>query len=208
MNLPKHIADIIKPAPEGFAWVYRGSGWFNRTPTTYVIFFSLRNAMSGYEDAFEGVKKRANGFAEYEYIELVEVKSIRPDLSTVENQLEYAKTLIGKRVKSNRDISVYSENGYPTGWEVAGYKFVDFNNTNYRNRSVELSLDKGWSVAVYMTNDNSLLPVEFVELVPESKTIKLTDEYDATIYKNKVVVGCQTISKEKLCEVMLEMEKL
>jgi hypothetical protein len=205
MELPKYIADIIKPAPEGYMWVYHGRAW--RSPNAlYVIY---RNGeICGYHDATNTKRfQSANGFPEYEYIELVKVHDIP---TTFEGQLEYAKSLVGKRVSNKTDKGVYRD--YNCYWEVKNFEVLLSNYDGYRNSSVQKSLEKGWSVVVWMTSDDSYLPVELATIVeiptPTSKTIKLTDDYDVVIYKDKIEVGCQTIPKEKICEILLEMEKL
>jgi len=58
----------------------------------------------------------------------------------------------------------------------------------------------GYCVAV--KGGGRSIPVEEVELQPTSETIKLTDDYEAVITKDHIVVGCQTISREKLQELL------
>lgn len=41
-----------------------------------------------------------------------------------------------------------------------------------------------------------------------SKTIPLTDRYEAVVHADKVVVGCQTITKEKVVEILGIMNEL
>ncbi len=52
------------------------------------------------------------------------------------------------------------------------------------------------------------LPVEELELSPVTITVKLTEDYDAQVYKDKVVVGCQTIPLDKLKELLKLAESL
>ncbi len=67
--------------------------------------------------------------------------------------------------------------------------------------------ERGFSVCLNSKN-GAEYPISSVEAIPESTTIKLTDAYNATIYADRVEVGCQTITKDKLVELMKEMEKL
>jgi hypothetical protein len=43
---------------------------------------------------------------------------------------------------------------------------------------------------------------------PNSKKIDLTNDYDAEVFADKVVVGCQTITKDKVVELLKTMEDL
>lgn len=52
--------------------------------------------------------------------------------------------------------------------------------------------------------------IEFVKRGPEYKEMKISKDYDAKVYKDKIVVGCQTISItdfKKLQKLVNEMTK-
>lgn len=47
-------------------------------------------------------------------------------------------------------------------------------------------------VVVVVSDDDFSYPVEMVKLAPICKKVKLNDKYDAVVYQDKIIVGCQT----------------
>lgn len=113
--------------------------------------------------------------------------------------IELAQSFIGKRFTHGTTKSVGSRvKVYLSKEEFDGYGSLSAN--------IEFT-KRGYAVCVHGENDYEY-PVHDIELVPSSITMKLTQDYDAIIYANKVEVGCQTISKSVLSELLLQMEKL
>lgn len=114
--------------------------------------------------------------------------------------ISYAQSLIGKTIRYNRtNTTVTHVKVYLSAKEFeSGYGSMNAQNDLKAN---------GFSVCVHGTNGNEY-PIRNIELVPTSTTMKLTDDYDAIIYKDKVEVGCQTITKEVLKELLAKMEEL
>jgi hypothetical protein len=53
-----------------------------------------------------------------------------------------------------------------------------------------------------------MIPVKLCSVLPPTKTIKLTNDYDAVIHKDYVKVGCQEIPISKVKEILEEHAKL
>jgi hypothetical protein len=49
---------------------------------------------------------------------------------------------------------------------------------------------------------------KFIKLVPKVKEIKLNDNYTAQVYKDKVVVGCQTFNKDAIDKIVEAQSEL
>ena len=113
--------------------------------------------------------------------------------------IEYAQTFIGKPFTYSGAKTVASHvKVYLSDKEFASYGSVNAQN--------EVKA-RGFSVCLHGENGNEY-PVAQVELAPESYTMELTDDYDAVIYVDRVEVGCQTIPKAVLEELLDRMEKL
>jgi len=135
-----------------------------------------------------------NGFREMYCSYRFEVVSGVP---TLEEQAKDALSLLGKKVMHGtttlvvESITIYGVSNKPP----------------YTNPIVNGYYDKH-GFCVVIKGGRYAVPVDGVTLVPESKTIELTNEYDAEVFKNEVKVGCQTISIEKVKEILTIAESL
>jgi len=68
-------------------------------------------------------------------------------------------------------------------------------------------IKNGFSVCIHGSNGLEY-PIRTIGILPASVTKKLTDDYDVVIYRDKVEVGCQTITKETITDLLLQMELL
>ena len=128
-----------------------------------------------------------------------EVKSLPTD---IQGQIDLAKSYIGKEVT----------------WKTGSYggRFKVTNINVYADPNIELpslSSDRafkrdGFSVVV---NDKksfmSVLDVTPVK-IKEFESVKLNSEYTDTVYKDKVIVGCQTIPMSAIDEIVDAVVKL
>jgi hypothetical protein len=107
--------------------------------------------------------------------------------------IERAKTFIGKKCVSsdvtftpNQVIVVVDE----------------YSSDNYSKEVQRVYKANGFAVALRDNVRALTFPVNETRIfIHKAKTLKLTDDYDADIYPNRVVVGCQTISIEKIEEL-------
>lgn len=92
--------------------------------------------------------------------------------------------------------------------QVTKYEiFLDRGKAKMSSNSVLEEFDRsGFCVAV-QGNQRSV-PVQEVNIKPKELTTKLTNDYDAVVTKDSVQVGCQTISREKILELVKLMDSL
>lgn len=62
--------------------------------------------------------------------------------------------------------------------------------------------------AIVVGNETSEFDIREVQGGPLFKEIPISNEYTAEVYGDKVVVGCQTVSKEKLEELLQAMNEI
>lgn len=116
---------------------------------------------------------------------------------TIDELVKKAKSLVGKSCIDSTDGDKFN----PTTIKIA----VDETQAGKLSiRSQDSFRKNGFVVA--LVQGGLSLPVEELILAPDSKTIELTKDYDAEVFKDKVVVGCQTIPIAKL-EELLKLSK-
>lgn len=121
-----------------------------------------------------------------------------PTLTTIDESVTYAKTLMGKKCRDDKGNIYIPDN-------ITVYILKDAAQRS--SILVNEYFDKhGFCVGVSM--DCKTLPADTLTLVPEYETIELTEVYNAQIFKDKVIVGCQTITKEKIDELHKIMHSL
>lgn len=115
--------------------------------------------------------------------------------TTIEELIELGKTLLNKECLGGPYLTKFTPNQLVI---VADSHIA----TTYSSEVVDDFHARGWSVALRDTNKRITYPVlqtkvdEFVAV-----TIKLTRDYDATVYQDRVQVGCQAIPHEKIDEL-------
>ena len=118
---------------------------------------------------------------------------------SLESQIARAKTYIGQTVRKSG-----------TTYDIVNVRVVmSDSEPDLTCRVVELLQTNPWVVCI-VSDLNTTLPImdKNFNSVPTNKTIKLTSDYDAVVYKDKVVVGCQTIPVEKIEEILTIVEEL
>lgn len=103
----------------------------------------------------------------------------------MEGQIEIAKSLLGKTVKFETNVE----------FTVKDIKVL-FSDTQPNVTANTSKVLKTQGFVVVVTNGIHFVSVTDVRLAPEFIDFKLNDSYSAKIYKDKVVVGCQTFTKE------------
>ncbi len=63
-------------------------------------------------------------------------------------------------------------------------------------------------LCVALRGGTTVLPMQEVTIAKDYTTIKLTSDYNADIFKDKVIVGCQTISRALVEEILKNMKAL
>ena len=110
--------------------------------------------------------------------------------TTLEDDIKKATSFLGKKVK-------FCNNSCPI------VKFCVYTTTPSPEASI-LTLTEfhknGYVVALF-ADDTCNFPVSEAELFPEMIEVPLTDDYTAKVYPDKVVVGCQTITKDTFDKV-------
>ena len=115
-----------------------------------------------------------------------------------EEHLALANSYIGKKVYVTTIQHAYTVTRVSVGLKGENYG----KGSNVANAL----LSKDW--VIVLANGVYANPVQMVKLAPETKSLKISDDYTATIYKDRVEVGCQTVSKDTLAKILLEMETL
>lgn len=143
----------------------------------------------------EEIPEYENGFYSHRF-ELVESA---PIVHTLNDLVNKAKDLVDKKVTDSKD----------------GKKFSPDNIKVYLlEKDVKLSSGRAQDsfkrngFAICLNGGGITIPVEDLDLAPEVVTIKLTKDYDAKIYADRVEVGCQTIPLDKLKELLKLAETL
>jgi hypothetical protein len=136
-----------------------------------------------------------NGDNEMYYANRFEVVVL--ELDTLDEQIAFARTLIDKKVNGKHTSYV------ATKLEI----FLSKDQASKSSSSVYGYFNQhGFCVAVGCVG--CIEPVTGVKLAPESTTIELTSDYQAEVFKTEVKVGCQTISIEKVKEILTIAESL
>lgn len=132
-----------------------------------------------------------NGYYETRF----EPEVVKP---TIDDLVTLGKSLIGKTCKY-----IYGGNAVPEKIVV----FLDEEDAGNSSFVVKEEFEKsGFCVAIKY--GGNAVPVQTLTLIKDVETIKLTDDYDAIVYKDRVEVGCQTIPRAKLEELMKVMNSL
>jgi hypothetical protein len=109
---------------------------------------------------------------------------------SLEEQIAYAESVLNKPMQF--------KSGMKTKYTFTRYEVM----THLIGKTVSASIQKKFKATkkpfVYLAVDNYTAMLDEVELipVPEYVEVKLNEGYTAKVYKDKMVVGCQTISPE------------
>ncbi len=126
-------------------------------------------------------------------------KLVTPDENKSKELLEsitLAQSFIGKKIDAPQHGGKNTTASKVVVY-LPGHDFGKYGSLNAQN---ELTL-RGFSVCI-TTSNGMEYPVSTVVEAKLSSTIKLTSDYDAVIYADRVEVSCQTISREKLLELV------
>jgi len=107
---------------------------------------------------------------------------------TIEDQITFANTLIGKKSLKSIHTSIYLD------WIPVGIRIYT-GNCNYEDSSgsvMEYMKTHDVCVALIDENNYKSYPVALIEPPVESVTVKLNDVYTVEVTKNSITVGCQT----------------
>lgn len=116
-------------------------------------------------------------------------------MKTFEEQLAFANSIVGKRVKS--------KNSY--GSAIVS-KVRILTEIGHASSSVDVHIEKhGWCVVVsYGIYSQSVMDIDVVD---EFK-VKLNETYTAIVSLNGVEVGCQTFPIEKIKDILKAHQQL
>ena len=111
---------------------------------------------------------------------------------SMEEQIKLAKSYIGKTIMN-------------AGWVVEKVNVVLF-----KDEASRLKIASGWvcddidenGFSVVVSNDGYAYPVMMAVIGPDSLTVKLNDNYSAKVFKDKLVVGCQTFPSSILYDLV------
>ena len=115
--------------------------------------------------------------------------------SSLQDDIEKGKSMLGKKVQAGSITGVVEE-VYAVLTEPKSCSY----SVEQEFKKLGYAVVLKWGVYTYGLSQ--------VELLPDSITLRLTKDYEAKVYTDKVVVGCQTITREALDEVVKAMEKL
>lgn len=117
------------------------------------------------------------------------------DWILISSHLKKAKELVGKTLWSD----IHKKEWTPESCVVV----FDKEDINLSIKDIPIFKKQGFAVCIvnedFSTEVNSFLSLP--------KKIKLSNDYDAQIFKDKVVVGCQVIPKEKIQEILESMNR-
>lgn len=105
---------------------------------------------------------------------------------SIENKIALAKSFIGKSVIGGMTKRLYIPNRIDIVTSLDDAKRLKVSSDVVKN---QFKMD---DIVVVLSDDYLSFPVEMVKLAPESKTVKLNENYEANVYQDKIVVGCQT----------------
>jgi hypothetical protein len=130
---------------------------------------------------------------------IVTFKEAMGSVAGIEQQIELAKSYIGKQVEGFGNYIV--EQIHAVVSKEDAYKLGVASN------SVLNDIDNnGFSVVI--SGGNFANPVMSVKIKPDSVKIKLNDTYDADVTKDTIVVGCQTYPISILDELIAARKSL
>lgn len=121
----------------------------------------------------------------------------------MQHWVDVGRTLIGKECVVGIGVNAKFFNPYSL------HVIVDSNIVqNYQSSVINDYNKNGYSVAVYDYIKGLSYPVKHVSLAPEKAIDMRLGSYDADVFKDRVVVGCQTIPFEKIEELFNHMKSL
>lgn len=109
---------------------------------------------------------------------------------TMQSQIELAKSCLGKTVLYENSVK----------FKVETIEVV-FNTTERTLSGDEQEVLKKQGFVVSLLGQTRAVSVTSVTLEPDCYELKLNEEYTAKVYKDKVVVGCQTFSRKLVQEL-------
>jgi hypothetical protein len=130
-----------------------------------------------------------------------EVKEESNVLDNIRKELEEARKLVGKTIIHNDGFVKYDVG------EVGLHIYKE------PTEGISLSVQgeaktRGYCVYIISKNGKYSNPYKAVEVVQDFVDIVLNDQYSAKVYKDKVVVGCQTFTMDKVKEILDAGNKL
>lgn len=172
MNTKIKAGSIVR-RKAAYAFGSCNSGWPHGTNPVTVE----RISGDGYTLYFNGI-----GGWDYDRFELG--SSAMPDDAPISDQIEFAKSLIGKKVEYDADdvkntITV-------TDWSITGKSTAN----NYSTLVREYAAKHG--VCVFLTSGGKSIPLCSCKVVGDVITVKLNSYYKAEISADGIQVGCQT----------------
>lgn len=105
--------------------------------------------------------------------------------TSLEDKIKLAKSYIGKRV-----ISYVGTTYTPTKVDIIS-SVDDASRLKIASSDV-LDQFKNSEIVVVVSDERLSYSIEGLKLAPIYKTVKLNDKYEAVVYVDKIVVGCQT----------------
>jgi hypothetical protein len=130
------------------------------------------------------------------------------DNTTLQEQVVAAKYLVGKKV-----YYYDSQGGYfsfvVTSWVAVSKETITL-RTNY-SQLVHRTLETNDVVIVINGGAGLNIPITIVvkvEEVPKAVKVKINSTYDAEVFKDKIVVGCTTVSQTVFEEIMATYNRL
>ena len=194
MKEPKDLLHLLPKAPAGKKFEYRGYRWKPDKVCDYAFVLDSCDAGSHI------TKGRTPDGSGNHYWELVDGEA----LPSLEEQIEEAKKLIGKRVLM-----------YVNDPNVKVITHIDVMITGNESRIASYSNITAWKdgdkkplVVLCSENNNSTFPYLSAILVPNSEKVKLNEKYVAEVFQDKIVVGCQTFPIEILDTLFQAHEKI
>lgn len=174
MTFPTNLPEIRK-APKGKRWVYRGAGW-----TANSVLYAWINTGRSEAWNYSEYTSNASGVGHLHYAELVD-----DDRQTLEDKIELAKSMIGKKFMT--ESKTYKVNG----WSITNEACI------VKHSGLVCDSVKENGVCVYFTTESKhQIPVDYKDLKevvePDHLEYSLNSMYDAKVYKDRIVVGCQT----------------
>lgn len=148
------------------------------------------------------------------------------------NYITVGKYYIVERIDNDGDVWVRDDDGvlanrYAADFDLVNPTHVEYNGNTYkvegkvsidsdlfaervnRDWNIKSFYDDGYNDFFILKGGNTLMiPAKLCKPTTVSKTIKLTDSYDAVIEKDVIKVGCQNIPISKVEEILAEHKAL
>jgi len=146
--------------------------------------YTVKHIVNGMIDIGKTIGDNVILYTHNDFILVTDINKKKKDMTpTIEEQLKLARSYVNEKV--------FSERGSFFTVESVAVLFKGAIPEEFNSRAVSEKLQNNDSCVV-VRGSGYTVPVEEVTLVERFKRVQLNSEYSAKVYKDKIVLGCQT----------------